>query len=432
MKKIIKRTLKYISIYSVMIIFFIFILYAVSTIPNKKLEKNVIKSAEELRKEGTALIIQNFENEAYQDNYTDALMINTVYSIDEKEPIESIILARRSYNKNKTFSQWTRQNLKENEDPTEDLELTVENKNEKYYTYGRYWHGYIAYLRPLLLIFDYTTIRIIFSIILNILGITLVYIIYRKYDKVISIIIAVSLLIIGYQSSGLSLTYFSVLAISMITSIYIALKKDIKIEYFFIIGGLTSFFDLLTFPVLTLGMPLITYLIVNKEKLTYKKMLLMSLNWLFGYAIIWISKWIISDILFDQNIIKEAIDTVLERTSNVAYDKKINIARTIFFNISWIPFESLMTVLITIGIIIIAKKCKVRIINKEISKYLLISVLPIMWYCLTQNHSYMHCKYAYKNLILTLISLGIIDYKIIKQILTSQLKESKKKDERRN
>ena len=60
--------------------------------------------------------------------------------------------------------------------------------------------------------------------------------------------------------------------------------------------------------------------------------------------------------------------------------------------------------------------------NKEIFisilPYILISIMPFIWYALLQNHSYYHAFFTYRNLILT--SLGIC--LCLEETLTLQFK----------
>ena len=50
---------------------------------------------------------------------------------------------------------------------TEELsELVNHNSEQKVYEYARYWHGYLIFLRPLLLMFNITQLRVILTILL--------------------------------------------------------------------------------------------------------------------------------------------------------------------------------------------------------------------------------------------------------------------------
>ena len=92
---------------------------------------------------------------------------------------------------------------------------------------------------------------------------------------------------------------------------------------FFIIGGLTSFFDLLTAPLVTLGLPAIVLLLLRKKinrsghfKDYVFILLCISLSWLVGYAIIWVSKWLLASIFLHENILQDGFREVIQRTGS--------------------------------------------------------------------------------------------------------------------
>lgn len=243
MQKIIKYTL----IYIIMIITFFTSLYLASAIPQSTIERNIKLSTEILKKEG---IRQKVGAKSVMiDNWSDAVMLNTAYSIDSNNILQSIIYGRRSYDPNRKLEE-----IKENKDenPIDDLEQTLSKTNTSYYKYARYWHGYLVFLRPLLTIFNYVGLRVIFCIIVIILAAILVYYLNKNGGKGIALIFGLVFLMFSYQYVGLSIQYVAVTVIFMAFSIYIAKHKKAKAEYFFIVGGLTSFFDLLTTPLLTL------------------------------------------------------------------------------------------------------------------------------------------------------------------------------------
>lgn len=67
--------------------------------------------------------------------------------------------------------------------------------------------------------------------------------------------------------------------------------------YFFAVGMIENFFDFLTYPIITLGIPLIIllWLRVRDEQADFKGnfwfMFQSSVSWGLGYALTWIAKW---------------------------------------------------------------------------------------------------------------------------------------------
>lgn len=399
---------KYILTYVLLILAFILTLTLAALMPSKNVKRNVALSLEDIVSNPEIGKVKHIS----LDKFTAAIMLNCAYSIDSTKLLESIMINNIGYNPDES-------NGVANANPFVDLSVNIMDRNVHYYEYARYWHGYLIYLRPLLVFLDYQAIGILFTIILCALAVYLAYLLWKKVDKIIGIILLVLLFAFSYHYLGLSLTYVPVWAISMVASTIIVKKEKLNCLSFFIIGALTSFFDLLTTPILTLGIPLLVQLIVSKDKMSFKKMLLICINWIAGYGLLWLSKWVISDLLYGNNIIMDAIKTIGERTGDSWNDEKIVYYKVLTNNIGKIKFETLFIFFMTIVslIIKIKDKDKVSISKSEILKYLFIAVIPLLWYFVTQNHSYIHARYTYRNMFITLFSLAVLDYKILKSSL---------------
>lgn len=97
LKSIIIEIAKYIILFFGMIVIYLGALYITSLIPSSILEKNVTTSSEILIKEGETKEVELVYKKEYVFTFTDALMINTAYSIDSHNPFESMMLARKNY-----------------------------------------------------------------------------------------------------------------------------------------------------------------------------------------------------------------------------------------------------------------------------------------------------------------------------------------------
>ena len=92
------RVLKYVLTFIIMILAFCILLTITSLIPKSAIEENVRESAKILNKQENSFLITIKHYKTIKiDNYTDALMINTAYSIDNAEPFYSSMVARKDY-----------------------------------------------------------------------------------------------------------------------------------------------------------------------------------------------------------------------------------------------------------------------------------------------------------------------------------------------
>lgn len=433
MKKLLQnKFIKYILIFIVLILIYLISMLISSIFPTKLISTNVLRSSETLLKIGEKETFNLPYKREILFTFTDALMINTAYSIDSKKPIESFLLARKNYipERTKILNKEPLKDLKSDpkygEGAWQTPELYDLVHDEKYvlqsFEYTRYWHGYLVLLRPLLLLFDYKVIRIISFITSIILIGNFIYLIKKKLGIYESIVYFISLICISIFIVTLSFNEILVYYISIIASILI-LKRGNKIKdigiYFFIVGSITNFIDLLTQPIITLGIPLSIYFLMKyKENNIYKKTILeyikLVLLWGIGYGVTWLSKWILVDIILRRNTIELAINQILFRT--ITNDAITNNQNVLKINLEFLGENIIKFVFILCFIYLgigVYKKVKNNINGIELMPDILTFMMPIVWYLVLKNHSIHHPFFTNRILILSIISIQIIVGKII-------------------
>ena len=273
-----KKLLKYTCTILVLILIYLSTLYVTSLIPASSLKTKVSESAEILAKQGNNFFIRIAYKNRYIkfDNYTDALMINTAYSIDSKSPLISSLVCRKNYIPGTTKIEYqdTISELKSASKYSEinqvaELNDTVNGDIEESFEYGRYWHGYLILLRILLCIFNITEIRILFILLFLVLGTTLLLLINKKINIWVMLVFLTAFISVEYLYIGVSLQGSSIFFITMLASIILIYRYDKIRDFsllFLIIGSLTSFFDFLTVPLLTLGIPFTIFFLIKRTR----------------------------------------------------------------------------------------------------------------------------------------------------------------------
>lgn len=449
-----KQALKIIITYFVLILSFIILLTVSCIFPSKYIKENVEQSSKTLSQEGNRLRTKIIGRDTIMefDNYTDALMINTAYSIDNKTPLYSSFVARKNYIPEITEKIYedTSGELKsaskyEHHNEVGELEDTVNGEKLESFEYARYWHGYLTVLRPLLLIANLGQIRIIFTIVLFLLFIVFAYLIYKKINLTVAAIFTMGLISIEYFYLGFSMQGIFIFFITMISSI-ILLAKNGKMEnlsiFFFAIGMLTNFFDFLTVPMVTYAIPMILYFLLKQkeEKVTVKNVLIDSIKygmlWGIGYGLTWIIKWILVDFIYNKDIVKTAIAQVFYRstgTNKIKFSESIK--RNFEYEAKFLPITIVITfIIIDIELAIGKLKIKTNKFNIksyiiEILPYLILGVMPIIWYSILKDHSYKHAFFTYRNILITNICANLLLEKIFEMFTKSNEKmiESRRK-----
>lgn len=414
------------------------VMLVTSLIPSKQLEKHVTESSEVLLKEGERKIIDLGYKEESIFTFTDALMINIAYSVDSSDPITSMLLARKNYIPGQTLQEHidSQYNLgaseqyinKKNGDlyQTKELYGLMHGENiTDSFEYARYWHGYLVLLRPLLAITNYSGIRIILLIVTTILVGILLYKIYKKLNISTAVIFIIGLLSVSIFIVTKGINEILVFLIALIFSIILLSIKNFDKhtnELFFIIGSITSFIDLLTAPLVTLGIPLIIYVLLlqkgdTKLKDILLKMLKVCIAWGLGYGLTWASKWIITQLMLGRPIISQAIEQARYRTS--LSTSSLGYVDVLKRNFTYLSLNVILAILSMITIYIIGNlilKYKKKIDFKKNLKnavpYIIIAIFPFAWYFVLQEHSYVHAFFTYRILIITIISVFIIINKI--------------------
>lgn len=401
---------KIIISYSTLLILFTGLIIGVHTIPQSSIKENVIISTHTLQKEGLYKKFFNFK--LFQmDNFTDTYMLNLAISADSKHPIEAGMM---NYDyKSKNFMDLAYDTEKVAQGETEDLEKS---------SYGRYWQGYQVTLRPLLTILTYPQIRILNYIIFTMLIISIIWLLAHEISTGTACLFGLSLLLINFPIVPYSMqfsTCFYIAFISMILLMKIPMltKSDANIlGTFFIIGGITSYLDFLTTPQLTLGLPLIVYMLTKHPKDTWKIVIAISIAWALGYGLLWASKWMIGYLLTGNNILADAMQSAELRTSNQYKGMEMtipNILNFIWINIKakgLLPllYAGIIGILLCLGIYLKILKSKQTF--KEYSWLLLIALIVPIWFLVLRNHSIQHGWFTWRAGLLSLFSLLLFIY----------------------
>ena len=348
--------------------------------------------------------------------------------MDPNNTLESALLGRRNYlpEKQQTVYQdmYVESNMQteENYIIQDQLIRTVNNNISESFEYARYWHGYVAFLRPLLIFLNFNEIRALSTGLLAFLALIALMLLYKRIKFKYCFVIILALLCSEYFIMGFTLQGLMTFVISMISTIIICIRFD-KIKniglYFFSIGMVTCYFDLLTHPLITLGIPMIIYLLIKQEKgkISLKEAIKIivknTLLWGMGWIITNLTKWIIVDILYNRNLIYKSIMQFIFRSLGTS-EENLAWYMGLSNNWNWAFRHTLMffTTLIFYVIYTLIRNYKNITINvKQAIPYLMI-FMPIAWFMVMVNHTWFHFLFSWRNLILFYIGIGIFLLKL--------------------
>ncbi|MGN1181353.1 MAG: hypothetical protein ACI4SD_09065 [Suilimivivens sp.] len=301
------------------------------------------------------------------------------------------------------------------EDNNEDsaILLAEGNKGEtQEINYGRYWHGSLVLLKPLLLFFELPDIRM-FSMIAQVGLLFLIIVGFTKRNKLNTLAgFFVAIIFLNPVSMIMcfcfSVEYILMLAIMAFMLFYHEkLMEKWNYHFFFLISGiLFVYFNELSFPMIGLGFPLIVYLILSEENALQliKKEISLGIMWITGYGVMWVGKWVLAWLFTGYNYFRDAVEQAVRYTSDHAtveaedpsfYDRLL---KNISVYFKW-PFA--LTAFAVIIVLLICVYRKRQSITREnvigIIPFGMVALLPFGIYLVLGNgYSYVHYWFTHR------------------------------------
>ncbi len=421
-----KKIFKYIKVFIWVFGICLLSMYVVCSFSSKYIKTSLQESLECIEKNlNDKEVIVLFHKKIMLDTCADAMMLNTAYCIESDYPFYSLLFARSNYVAG--VSTETVQNNDQNYPQIMDLRKVLQGEKLVAIEYARYWHGYLVYLRPLLCFFNYMEIKELTGILhLLLLGI-LLYQIKKKIGMKYLVAVLFGIIAVDGYLAFLCLEASIGINIILIESIlFLSGKKKKGGRYFFIIGMLTAFFDLLTLPVAICMFPLLLYVLTEKED--FKELLYSCIKYIvlfgIGYLSMWVSKWILVDAIYDGGIVKNAISQIFYRTGTY----NIDMISPISFNFRSLGnvvslFVVLLYMISTIVLIVISlKEKKLSLENKKNFLVLALGLAPMVWFGIMREHSLTHAYFTYRNLMITCICVQVVCIHLLERLFPKNRK----------
>ena len=281
--------------------------------------------------------------------------------------------------------------------------------------YNRYWHGYLVVLKPLLAAFSYKKIRVINAVVqVSLVAVTIFVMVKRKKKYLIAplLILWAFLMPLALMKSLQFSSCFYIMMLGILALVWIKELTMRKAGFVFLgIGILLAFLDLLTYPLITFGVPVAVYLLIKDEKKVGKQLVKFVFAggcWLIGYMGMWIGKWVIGSLILGRELFSDAIEQLLFRTSVTGEQyEKMEVINNNFESFFHTPAVTALLIYVAVMITLIVvywinQKRKNKKIVKDmifaILPFLVVMIVPIVWFLAVSNHSYHH--YWFTNKIL--------------------------------
>lgn len=380
----------------------------VYALPLDNIQKNVLKSAATVKAEGSYPFLYSNWRSTRLDNFTDSIMmLIAAYEGDQGLVKDSML---------NTYTRFV------DHDPAEGLVkwATGDESGMETHSYSRYWHGYLVWLKPLLEFMEYAQIRVVNTVVQILLLLAAVLVMWVKGWKRLILPFLVMALFLTPVALFKSFQFSWIFYVFMVSVLVMMLRFDRLKEkrgfyvLFLITGMATSYVDFLTYPLITLGVPLAVYLVLRGNR-TLKQALLditaLSLAWGIGYLGMWAGKWALCTLLTNSNVLVSVQDNISARMSHAYAEETFTWMNVVQRNIEaynhWVYMGPFLICLTAYAALF--GRESVRVSGRSLSvsaqwlaavvvPFALVALIPFVWFFIASNHTYIHYWYAHRTL----------------------------------
>ncbi|MCM1540488.1 MAG: hypothetical protein NC121_04435 [Blautia sp.] len=387
------------------------LLVLVQFLPADRIRYHIEESALRLAEEGDYPYVGSCEQAFLVDNWTEATLLTFNYTSDTSRPIYSAFIATSYMPPNSTGVSRLQAVISEN----------WREKEDYISTRGVNWIGYNVFLRLGLCFLNMAELRVILNIVSYSVVFLTLLMIYRYQGGYKAFGIGITLLLFNFYTLSVcwSLGVFCVLVACIVIMFF--LNRSANLDYFnamFVVGIITAYFDWLSIPLITWGLPI--GIILAKEyqernsdrfKPYFMLLLKTGAGWCLGYILMTLSKTAIAVGIQG----KEAWDFFTERLAadtNTQSLKQFCIAvyKLILsispFNV--FPEESVVPAMIVgvaflLQIVVVVRYRKMRAMNLA---YMLVGFAPFVYYVYAKGHIG-HVAIEFRSLMISCYALWL-------------------------
>lgn len=273
--------------------------------------------------------------------------------------------------------------------------------------YSYYWHGYVSVLRPILCVISYHDLRFLNGLLQMALIFVLVKTVWKRKGRIYGLILFTSYILLMPVALLFSLQYTWIFYIAMLSALFLvnkggwAAENGRYIVIFCGIGMLTSYFDLLTYPLFTWGIPVLWWLMMRepegKGARPLMEVIASGISWIFGYGVFWGMKWCLGSMILRRDVIQAALDEILLRSG---VEEELTLAdRFSAAYINWKHYGYCIYALILLLWLIWGLVKGLRRgwrVHSNIFAYCLVGVSSVVWYFTLANHTSAHHFFTYR------------------------------------
>ena len=387
----------------------ILLMTCVYILPTGRMLTQADRSLPIFENEGTSFCWAPEEKSARLDGFTDAIMLQTAVYVRDENPMKAAMRNDRM-----EFSEGKL-------DPAGSLKQYVYGNRSGYVmSYARYWHGYLLFLKPLLLFFSLSDIRMMNAAFQLVLAAGVLLLAFRKRGLRLALPMGLALLVLNPVSTALSMQFSSIYYLTLLGLLIMLLTESWDRSWgylvFLFLGIGTAFFDFLTYPACAVGTCLALQALMSRAdgKTRLLKTVGSGAAWAFGYGGMWSGKWLAASLITGNSVMRDAVEQAQYRSGGEVTAAEGGVSATfgavLSRNLGVLvnPAAAILVLALT-GMLVwllVTKRCRFALERASLLSLAVAFAVPFVWYFLLRNHSLVHCWMTYRNLSAAVFALS--------------------------
>ena len=372
----------------------ILLMTCVYILPTGRMLTQADRSLPIFENEGTSFCWAPEEKSARLDGFTDAIMMQIAVYIRDADPLKAAMQNDR-------------------------MEFT-EGKLDPAGSLKQYVYGNLLFLKPLLLFFSLSDIRMMNAALQLILAAGVLLLAFRKRGLRLALPMGLALLVLNPVSTALSMQFSSIYYLTLLGLLIMLLTESWDRSWgylvFLFLGIGTAFFDFLTYPACAVGTCLALQALMSRADGNTRllKTVGSGAAWAFGYGGMWSGKWLAASLITGNSVMRDAVEqaqyrsggevTAAEGGVNATFSAVLGRNLGVLAN----PAAAVI-VLALLGLLVwllVTKRCRFALERASLLSLAIAFAVPFVWYFLLRNHSLVHCWMTYRNLSAAVFALS--------------------------
>ena len=301
---------------------------------------------------------------------------------------------------------------------------------------ARYWLGFLIWLKPLLCVFSYMDIRALqMALQLLLLG-GVLFGLHNRGLSVAAPAFILSLLAVTPAVTGFSMQFSSVYTLYLLASLVLLWRPRLArpgfpaAAFFLLAGMATSYFDYLTYPIATFGVPFLLHTLLypsGSRMAALRRFALLLGAWLAGYFGMWAGKWVLAMLLSgDGWFLPNLLAKVNERSSFVTQGDSFNYLAVLRAVFGIFAKKAYLAVALLLLLLYAAMASRLLYLRKHSRaplsqglsakgitargqglSFALVGLLPFVWFAMASNHTINHAFFTSRALVVSLFAAGL-------------------------